>query len=568
MRTITVLSLLFPLATAALAQGQGQGSFFAANGNDSNPCTQTAPCLTLGKASSLAYQPGSTINFRGGDRFAGEFHLTRDQVPSGGDPSNPIIIQSYGSGRATIVSNQGGVSSGGLGPKNWALLVDSTSGVVVQDLNVTANGFVVQYGIIIQNRAATNTIGNIVVQRVDVGGFNIQGPVNPGEGGIQLEIAGMSEAINRGVCGPIDNVQILNSKFHGNDGIASKVTEGVHTKHCGNLTNIVYRGNEVFHIGGQPDIGGGNGLFMQGVSGGLIEHNLVHHNMYNVSGCGGPVGIWAYQSNHIMIQFNEVHHMHSNHWVPGSCDFGAFDLDASVFDSVIQYNYSHDNDGPAWVSFQGDGRHIIRFNISVNDNLTGNDGGGVAILNADADWVQFYNNTVIGPAACWATGVPLPPNSVIANNICVGTTVDEFGRWFGGGKFGGGDITHADIRNNLYWLAVPGNGPVFTSNLWSPSNLWSLAQWQVNTASKDQDSLNVDPLLANLSGSDAISWDPTQHAGPQPEPSNYQLTQGSPAIGAGVNLADAPYNLDIGTRDYFGNPITSTSNIGADAGRY
>ena len=36
MRTITVLSLLFPLATAALAQVQGQGRFFAANGNDSN----------------------------------------------------------------------------------------------------------------------------------------------------------------------------------------------------------------------------------------------------------------------------------------------------------------------------------------------------------------------------------------------------------------------------------------------------------------------------------------------------------------------------------------------------
>jgi hypothetical protein len=571
MRTITALSLLFALVTTALAQQfqdsdspdvtvtvispAGNSVFFAANGNDSNPCTQDAPCLTLQKASSFAYQPGSTINFRGGDTFPGEFHLTRAQVPSGGDPNNPIIIQSDGTSRATIASNQDGVNSGVLGPKNWALLVDSTSGVTIQDINVTANGFYVQYGIIIQNRAATGTIRNIIVQRVDVGGFTIRGPVQPGEGGIQLEIAGLSEVINRGVCGAIDNVQILDSKFHGNDGIASEVTEGVHTKHCGKLTNIVYRGNEVFHIGGRSDVGGGNGLFMQGVSGGLIEHNLVHHNMYNVHGCGGPVGIWAYQSDHITIQFNEVHHMHANNWVPGSCDFGAFDFDAGVFDSVMQYNYSHDNDGPAWLSFQGDGRHIIRYNVSVNDNITQNDGGAVAILNADADWVQFYNNTVIGAAACWGTGTTPPAGSIIVNNICIGTAVGQDGNWFGGGTFGGGNISNIDIRNNLYWLAVPGHRPIFTFNF------WSLAQWQANMG-KDQNSLVADPNLVNLTASRDITWDPTQHTGPQPQPSSYQLTHGSPAIGAGAVI---PNN---GGRDYYGNAVTSTVNIGADAGTH
>jgi hypothetical protein len=146
MRIIPALSLLVALATAALAQTHFQPSdspdvsvtvqsaapganlFFAANGNDNNPCTQAAPCQTLNKAASFIYQPGATINLHGGDTFFGEFHLTRTQVPSGGDPNNPITIQSYGGRRATIASNQDGVNNGNKGPRNWAVLLDSASG--------------------------------------------------------------------------------------------------------------------------------------------------------------------------------------------------------------------------------------------------------------------------------------------------------------------------------------------------------------------------------------------------------------------------------------------------------
>src|SRR5215467_6418875 len=117
-----------PPVTITVTQPAGPSVFFAANGNDNNPCSQTAPCQTLAKASLFTYQPGATINFRGGDTFLGEFHLARLQVPSGGDPNNPIIIQSYGGGRATIASNQDGVNGVNLGPKNWAMLIDCTSG--------------------------------------------------------------------------------------------------------------------------------------------------------------------------------------------------------------------------------------------------------------------------------------------------------------------------------------------------------------------------------------------------------------------------------------------------------
>jgi hypothetical protein len=587
MRTIPVLSLLLlGLVSTALAQQRFQPSdspnvtvtvttpagsdvFFAVNGSDSNPCTQAAPCQTLGKASSFSYQPGTTINFRGGDTFLGELPLTRAQVPSGGDPNNPIIIQSYGTGRATIASNQDGVNANNLGAKNWAILVDCTSGVTVQDLNVTANGHYVQYGIIIQNRCgqwtphhdfqeqqAAGMIHNLIVQRVDVGGFAIRAPVGFGDAGAQVFIAGFTEVIQRGLCGPINNVQVLDSKFHGNDGISSQVDNGVSTKTCGNLWNFTYRGNEIWNIGGVTGVPiTGNALFMQGVTNGLMEHNHAHHLMNNISGCGGPVAIWAYQANHITIQFNEVDHIGPPSYLYDACDFGAFDFDSGVTDSVMQYNYSHDNYGPAWLSFQSGGNHIIRYNLSVNDNWSGNDGGAVAILNADAGPVQFYNNVIVAPprVACWGTATTPPSGSILLNNICIGTEANQDGHWFAAGSlFGAGDFSHIDMRNNIYWfIGTSGTGPLFTGNA------WNLAQWQANMG-KDQNSLNVDPRLVNNSGiPTTITWDPLQHTGPQPQPTSEQLRAGSLAIGAGVAVTNN------GGRDYWGNAISSPPNIGA-----
>ena len=35
----------------------------------------------------------------------------------------------------------------------------------------------------------------------------------------------------------------------------------------------------------------------------------------------------------------------------GACDWAAYDLDAGVTNSVVQYNYSHDNAGPALLAY-------------------------------------------------------------------------------------------------------------------------------------------------------------------------------------------------------------------------
>lgn len=104
-------------------------------------------------------------------------------------------------------------------------------------------------------------------------------------------------------------------------------------------------------------------------------------------------GIWPFDCNDALIQFNEVS------GYKGTKDGEGFDSDYLCRRSVFQYNYSHDNDGGFILvctpgnSFNLD--TIIRYNISQNDGLPDsqvfNFGGG-------AKNAKVYNNTIyLGP---------------------------------------------------------------------------------------------------------------------------------------------------------------------------
>jgi hypothetical protein len=282
-----------------------------------------------------------------------------------------------------------------------------------------------------------------------------------------------------------------------------------------------------------------------------MEYNHVHHNANNAQGCGGPVGIWAYGSRNITIQFNEVDHMHVANWGQ-QCDVGAYDFDSHVFDSVMQYNYSHDNDGPGWLLHGNASNNTVRYNISVNDGLKN---GPSAILNINGGGLsRVYNNIAIGPAAGFALAAySYLPGSQVVNNIFITTQLDSFGRWFGGGPFPGADISNMDIRNNLYFNTVPGVAIRFTNNSFSLAD-WQAQGHELNTVIGDPRLLTA---ISSIMAAHDIVWEPTQHTGPQPAPADEKLRAGSPALGAGVAITNN------GGRDYWGNAIGSPPNIGA-----
>ena len=124
--------------------------------------------------------------------------------------------------------------------------------------------------------------------------------------------------------------------------------------------NVVIRGNCLESIGG-------DGIVPQTSFKVLMEDNRVNGAASRSEGYN--VGLWAWNSDSALIQYNEV-------WnTRGIRDGMAFDCDAYSVGHVYQYNFSHDNDG-GFMLFHGyspdvpDAEnigHLISRNISMND---------------------------------------------------------------------------------------------------------------------------------------------------------------------------------------------------------
>lgn len=133
---------------------------------------------------------------------------------------------------------------------------------------------------------------------------------------------------------------------------------------------------------------------MVATDGAVVENNVVGHA--NQRSEGYNVAIWAWSADHTLIQNNEAY------GTKGQRDGEGFDSDWNSRNTVIQYNYSHDNDG-GFLLICNEGGHdpgesagntgtIIRYNISQNDRTRGINIAGPVEDSA------IYNNTIyVGP---------------------------------------------------------------------------------------------------------------------------------------------------------------------------
>jgi hypothetical protein len=521
---------------------------------------------------SLTYEAGDSILFHGGDSFTGCVMINPTRVPNKGSASNPITLDSYGSGNATLLSN----CPGNL---HALLTIDGVSGVTVQNLILSANGTQTAYGVLVQNSYSTTApVDTIVIQNTDISGFHCCG-TSPGQYGSEIFIAGQAYATG-GNCGPLNNIQVLNNKLHGAAGPTSPDDNGITGSGCGgqyNVTNVKYSGNEVWNIGGHSgSTVSGNGIVANRVANGELSFNIVHDLGGNNRGCPGPVGIWAWQSDNIAIRFNEVYRMQQ--LTPPAvmgCDWAAYDFDEGVTNSVYEYNYSHDNGGAAILVYNPGGGNVFRYNVSENDDNQMLGGSGVYAIGIPGGSLSIYNNTIYrsgvfsrATPSCYTFGAPpsavYPTGIVLANNLCIiaaSSTAEGFARYIDVNN--GTDIRNVTIKNNLYY---------------SPSAVWWInARYdtlaQVQAAGWEQGSIVAASSPAVNAGSGGTcNWSPRLANGPQPCPSAYQLVTGAPGIGAGLNLTQPPHNFNVGTRDYWGTAMPHTLgsgyNMGADGARH
>ncbi|MFA5326324.1 MAG: right-handed parallel beta-helix repeat-containing protein [Prolixibacteraceae bacterium] len=312
----------------------------AETGNDANPGTKRKPFETIGKINSLHLKAGSAVLFSGGQIFEGTLELKTDS----GTKEKPIIISSYGDGRAILN-----------GAKQNAIWADSCLWLQVKNLILKGDGRLKgNAGSGIELRHSQNC----TIDKVESSGFLWSGVKVLG--GKNLRITNVY-AHDNGFSGI--NVESDGQDAGGLEGSGGKVFHNLY------ISNCVAENNP-----GCPEVKNnhsGNGILIGGVTNGTIEYCEAMNNGWDMPRDGnGPVGIWAYQGDSITIQHC---YSHDNKTSENGKDGGGFDFDGGMTNSVMQDNFSANNEGAGYGLFQYYGASVWKSNI-VRNNISYNDG--------------------------------------------------------------------------------------------------------------------------------------------------------------------------------------------------
>lgn len=489
-----------------------------ASGNDSQDgLSPFTAWKSLQKVNSTQFRPGDKILFEGGSNFPGSIYL-KQQVSGTG--SFPITITSYGNGKAII---DGGTSYG--------IYCENNSGYSIRNLIIKGSGRTTNtnHGIIFYNKLSPNVrLSDIEISDIEVHGFLKSGIF------IGASAAGSG----------YDNVLIsrCNSFENGEAGISTwapgkYAVKNMRVSHCKAYNNSGRKEITTTHTG--------NGILLGYVQEAVVEYCEAYNNGFlNGHKGGGPVGIWCYESDKVVIQYNHSHHNKAG----DDADGGGFDIDGGTTNSFLQYNYSHDNEGAGYLFAQFYGastmkNNAIRYNVSENDGLK-NNYGGIVLWGGNSFSESFiYNNTIIVDAAKAIQGVP-----------CCVTLLNSN---FSGAKFynnifmakGGADIIRshaspgksiAEFSGNLYYS--PDRFIIKWGGITYPDlSSWINATAQETSAQGAITGLEADPELSGLLEGRTVSG---------------QFCPGydSPAIDRGVDILTA-YGVNPGLFDFLGNNI-------------
>ena len=320
---------------------------------------------------------GDAIQLLGGGVFSGS--LTIDRA-GGGTDAAPARITTYGSGQAVI---RPGVETG--------ILVRETGGITLSHLTLKASGANHGDGIRCdRNEDSDAPVRGIVIQDCFASGF--------GWHGIMVDAAQHRQGF--------DGIRIEDCTARGNRYAGIMVYGGNQIGRTQRPhSNVVIARCHALGNPGDPDQLGqhsGSGILVDGVSGGLVRECVSSGNGAECrSDRGGPVGIWAHACRGVVIERCES-------FGNRSClrDGGGFDLDAGCEDSILRWNYSHDNHGAGFLVYTYTGAAYVDRgcrvigNISWNDGAPGSGYAGIQIGTEEGSRIQdleVSHNTVLAP---------------------------------------------------------------------------------------------------------------------------------------------------------------------------
>ena len=338
---LLLISFCMQLYAKDLSKNHPSGVSYYVNvlkGDPAGDGSLKRPFRSLEAVNQVHLLPGDKVLLAGGQFFEGTLRIHAYK----GTKEAPLIICSYGKGRATIHAKS-----------FTALTVDSSSYVQMGHLIVKGDG-----------RLAGNDGSGIDVKysdhlsidNVEASGFLWNGVCTYGGSDIQLMriVASDNGFAGINVTGPWSHKEVRN------------VT----------ITNCVADNNP-----GNPrikDNHSGSGILVSQATNVLVERCEAMNNGWDMPRPGnGPVGIWAYECDSLTIQYC---YSHDNKTSAKGKDGGGFDFDGGVTNSLMQYNLSMNNEGAGYGLFQFGGasewvNNEVRYNVSMNDGKKNSQAG-------------------------------------------------------------------------------------------------------------------------------------------------------------------------------------------------
>jgi hypothetical protein len=483
--------------------------YVSADGDDDNPGTFSEPFRTYAPVNGLDLEPGDSVLFRGGDTFEGTLRLTQQDE---GTEAEPIVLTSYGTGRATL---NGGTTQGAL--------IQSTRHIRVENLHFIGDG-----------RKTGNISNGLEFSNTDF--IHV----------VDVEIEGFQEAgLSFWNCNDINVLRVI-AHTNGFAGIRAANSNWNTDQGWNNNCHISH--SVAYNNPGDPTIlnnHSGNGIVISQFNDVLIEYCVAYENGYDMPRTGnGPVGIWVWCANRAVIQYCIAFRNRS----PGK-DGGGFDLDGGTRNSVIQYCLSYDNEGPGYGFFQFSGappwfNNVVRYCISIHDGSRNNQ-AGLAIWDMDYDADNFrdfvvHNNTFINRhyGAIDFIDARLK-NFLISNNIFI----SKVGPYKGSPQSVIYDSNHRMLYNHYEDLDGGFNQSGFSDfAAWAANYDRERFDGQLVGTTGDSQLLDqsVSPTLSDPMGLLDLAF--------------LRPQAGSPVIDSAIDLLTA-FGIDPGTRDLAGTPI-------------
>lgn len=495
----------------------------AVAGSDSaNGTSATTAWRSLAKVNATTFGPGDRIQFKRGQSWTGQLH------PLGsGAAGSPITIGSYGTGAlpridgstvpgglgtgaAVLLSNQqywtiselevvnddGSDNFGTLsvdGESRYGILVDNTSNGVLRGITITGNWVHDVNGCFHCADIDAHGNGGILVLARDPG---VDPYVASNESYADVRIIGNTvEDVGRTGIGFFD--------------LSYYVSDWHYVEIAPLSTGVLVHGNTTRRTDS-------DGIVVFGTEGALMQYNVVRDaGMRTIedSTIAPSAGLWPTRAMNTTVQYNEVSGTRTN-----GTDGQGFDVDLASRGTVVQYNYSHDNEGGFLLMMGGYSSDlIVRHNLSVND-AWGGEKGVFTFSYGVQENTQIYNNTVVIPS-----GSPAKPI------YCDGCTASTPGTW----SFRNNIVHNLGTGDYLYPNAA---GAVFDYNVFSgnhPAN-----------EPADAHKITASPQFAAL---------PATAPSGLGSVTGYQLAATSPAKGSGMLIAAN------GGIDYFDRAVSATA---------